>query len=69
MKLGKPKDFVKISNLAALKLAVKELSSFIPHMDNTGADCRIDFQGHDCCYTCNLAQEVVKAWRDLNEWD
>ncbi len=31
-----------------------------PHLDNTGGDCRIDFDGHDCCGTCNLAEDALK---------
>lgn len=32
-----------------------------PHDDNTGALCRIDLFGHDCCYRCNSYERVLKA--------
>jgi len=31
------------------------------HDDNTGAWCRIDLDGHDCCYTCNAAEDMLRA--------
>lgn len=31
------------------------------HLDNTGASCRIDLDGHDCCYTCNAAEDMLRA--------
>jgi hypothetical protein len=31
------------------------------HADNTGALCRVDLDGHDCCYTCNAAEDMLRA--------
>lgn len=31
------------------------------HVDNCGAPCRIDLDGHDCCYTCNAAEDMLRA--------
>jgi hypothetical protein len=31
------------------------------HDDNTGAWCRIDLDGHDCCYVCNAAEDMLRA--------
>jgi hypothetical protein len=31
------------------------------HLDNTGADCRVDLDGHDCCYVCNQAEDMLRA--------
>lgn len=31
------------------------------HLDNTGAPCRIDYGGHDCCYVCNVAQDMIAS--------
>ena len=31
------------------------------HDDNTGLSCRIDLDGHDCCSTCNAAEDMLLA--------
>jgi hypothetical protein len=31
------------------------------HNDNTGALCRVDLDGHDCCSTCNAAEDMLRA--------
>lgn len=31
------------------------------HDDNTGGVCRIDLDGHDCCYVCNQAEDMLRA--------
>lgn len=31
------------------------------HLDNTGASCRVDLDGHDCCSTCNAAEDMLRA--------
>jgi len=31
------------------------------HNDNTGLPCRIDLDGHDCCYVCNQAEDMLRA--------
>lgn len=31
------------------------------HTDNTGAPCRVDLRGHDCCGECNFVQEIIEA--------
>lgn len=33
----------------------------VGHHDNTGAPCRIDLRGHDCCYTCNAVEDMLRA--------
>lgn len=35
------------------------------HDDHCGPYCRIDLQDHDCCYTCNIAQDMVAAYDRL----
>ena len=45
---------------AIRRLAGKLLRAIRAHEDNTGGDCRIDFDGHDCCGTCNLAEDALK---------
>jgi hypothetical protein len=32
------------------------------HDDHCGATCRVDLDGHDCCYDCNLVQETVEEF-------
>ena len=31
------------------------------HDDNTGGSCRVDLDGHDCCYVCNAAEDMLRA--------
>jgi hypothetical protein len=31
------------------------------HEDNCGPGCRVDLDGHDCCYTCNLVEAMLRA--------
>lgn len=31
------------------------------HLDNTGSPCRVDLDGHDCCYVCNQAEDMLRA--------
>lgn len=31
------------------------------HSDNTGTECRVDLDGHDCCYVCNQAEDMLRA--------
>lgn len=33
----------------------------VGHDDNTGLSCRIDLDGHDCCYVCNAAEDMLRA--------
>ncbi len=44
-----------------VKKIMRALEDRGAHLDNTGASCRIDWDGHDCCYTCNLVEAVLKA--------
>lgn len=32
------------------------------HADNTGMPCRVDLDGHDCCWTCNAVEAVARAY-------
>ncbi len=34
------------------------------HQDHCGGPCRVDLDGfpHDCCYACNLAQEIGQLY-------
>lgn len=31
------------------------------HDDNTGASCRVDLDGHDCCSICNEVEDMLRA--------
>lgn len=31
------------------------------HDDNCGPGCRVDLDGHDCCYTCNLVEALLRG--------
>lgn len=31
------------------------------HEDNTGAACRVDLDGHDCCVVCNAIERALAA--------
>ena len=44
-----------------VKTIMRALENRGAHLDNTNASCRIDWDGHDCCYTCNLVGAVLKA--------
>lgn len=35
------------------------------HDDNTGAPCRIDLDGHDCCYVCNYVEYLLTYHRGV----
>lgn len=42
-------------------LQVDILNVLVGHFDNTGARCRTDLDGHDCCYVCNAAEAMLRA--------
>lgn len=41
------------------------IATRVGHLDNTGAPCRIEWDGaHDCCYVCNVNGVLLAALRD-----
>ena len=51
-----------IARIQALRAALDDVQrGLIGHDDNTGASCRIDLDGHDCCAICNAAEDMLRA--------
>lgn len=55
-----------MTNTKAIKEALELLETAWGHVDNTNANCRIDFTTHDCCYHCNTVGDIIKAVRENN---
>jgi hypothetical protein len=55
---GQPTDvgWVQIRMLIADLEALQD-----GHTDNTGAPCRENLDGHDCCYVCNAAEDMLRV--------
>jgi hypothetical protein len=49
----------KLDQLRGLRTYIDEVLE--GHDDHCGGRCRIDLDGHDCCYTCNMIEMVLDA--------
>lgn len=47
-----------------LSMALRALVDGLPHLDNTGARCRVDLDDHDACRTCNGIGGAIRAWKE-----
>lgn len=50
-----------VGRAALVRMGQRLVEATKPHLDNTGAPCRIDLNGHDCCGTCNLAEDALRV--------
>ncbi|HEX4351835.1 MAG TPA: hypothetical protein VHZ95_02955, partial [Polyangiales bacterium] len=57
-KRGRPTDAAQ----DRLRTIARNIAAVVDdvHLDNTGATCRVDLDGHDCCHVCNFVESVLK---------
>ncbi len=53
-------DRVHRDALKELQIALAEALG--PHEDHCGSECHKNLNGHDCCYICNLAEDMAVAY-------
>lgn len=56
---------VPASDPGRMLRAFGALATRVGHLDNTGAPCRISWDGeHDCCYVCNVVGVLLESLRE-----